>query len=797
MSDPASPSPSTSPVSTDLPRRRISPWLLIFGGGTAAVLLFACFAALMVAFNEDEPAPLGLASVKLPDGRLLVLEDVTFGTSHNFNIEMRPPGFSFLPFTQNRPLAESTQGEKLMLWLSCRDPVSLRHRDFDWWLRCVAVDEHGEEIEDQNPGLNGLSPNGGSSSYGGTRPMQLGGPGSGQQYEYIIAHSSLPRVRHQGKTFQLRVYDQHDQVVAELDVPDPSLDVKGQPPNWTPDPYPAVATVDDLTVTLTGLSARVNVWEENGRDREYIQIEPQIAITRNGEPAPAWSPRDQQFFDALGNESGSYNFSLSPHEAAWKVQLRLFREVTAAFTPDEIWTTPPLEIPDKDQALHDRQSKTLGGVSIEVAALGGPGVVKYADIGPARHSGSYSGSFDQHQFEIDTDWNYGPGGGSGGGSSTTVTCDLPHVAARIAGNTPEDDVRLLAADDQAREVKVHGPYINTDVHFWFLETAADAKSVELKFIAQKGKSVEFLVAPPEIKHAPQRLPTEEVLRRLAEVTQTPLLITSNRLGNAEILLAQPGAGELINLTHFDSYDVSPAWSPDGTQIAFSSWRNQIYNLYVMSADGGALRQLTTGPQSDHAPAWSPDGQRLCFRRDTGDAALNWELFLINADGAGETNITNNAANDADPAWSPDGERIAFTSTRAENRWCLYSMRPDGSDAQLLSKTPNGYVYPAWSPDGRQVAFAGAVDDHYEIFVIDADGQNEQRLTQLEGLSTFAAWSPDGRQIAFIHRANDFPYGRASLYIMQADGSDVREIAPVECPVEGGRPAWKPQSSASP
>lgn len=787
MSDTASPPPADS---TERPRRRISPWLLIFGGGTAAVLLFACFAALMVAFNKDEPAPLGLASVKMPDGRLLVLEDVTFGTNHNFNIEMRPPGFSFLPFRHNRPLGESTQGEKLVLWLSCRDPVSLRHRDFDWWLRCVAIDEHGEEIEDQNPGLDGLSSNGGSSSYGGTRPMQLGAPGPGQQYEYIIAHSSLPRLRHPGKTFKVRVYDQNDHVVAELDVPDRSLDVEGEPPTWTPDPYPAVATVDDLTVTLTGLTARVNVWEDNGRDREYIQIEPQIAITKNGEPAPAWFARDKQFFDALGNESQEYNFSLSPHEAAWKVRLRLFRNASAAFTPDELWTTPPLDIPDKDQGLHDTQSHTLGGVSIEVVSLGGPGVVKYTSIGAARHSGSYSGSFDQHQFEIDTDWNYGPGGG--GSSTTTVTCDVPHAAVRISGNTSEDNVQLLADDDQAREVKVHGPYVNADVHFWFLETAADAKSVELKFIAQKGKSVEFVVAPPEIKHAPKRLPAEEVLRRLAEVTETPLLITSTRLGNAEILLAQPGASELINLTHFDAYDVSPAWSPDGTQIAFSSWRNQVHNLYVMPADGSALRQLTTSPQSDHAPAWSPDGQRLCFRRDTADPALNWELFVIGADGSGETNVTNNPANDADPAWSPDGERIAFTSTRAENRWCLYTMRADGSDVQLLSKTPNGYVYPAWSPDGRRIAFAGAVDSHYEILVIDADGQNEQRLTQLGGLNTFAAWSPDGRHIAFLHRQDDFPYGRASLYIMQADGTDVREISPVECPVEGGRAAWKPR-----
>src|SRR6266581_946542 len=99
------------------------------------------------------------------------------------------------------------------------------------------------------------------------------------------------------------------------------------------------------------------------------------------------------------------------------------------------------------------------------------------------------------------------------------------------------------------------------------------------------------------------------------------------------------------------------------QIAFDSFRDGNWEVYVMNEDGSAPTNLTNHPAIESGPAWSPDGKRIAFSssRD-GDA----EIYVMNADGTAPIRLTTNAANDYYPAWSPDGNRIAFSSYRDGN-----------------------------------------------------------------------------------------------------------------------------------
>ncbi len=127
-------------------------------------------------------------------------------------------------------------------------------------------------------------------------------------------------------------------------------------------------------------------------------------------------------------------------------------------------------------------------------------------------------------------------------------------------------------------------------------------------------------------------------------------------------------------------EIEPAWSPDGSRIAFTSDRDGDAEVFVMNADGTHQAQLTENDEWDGAAAWSPDGSRIAFKSDRDG---NDEVYVMNADGAGQTRLTVNPGTDSAPAWSPDGTRIAFESDRDENV-DLYVMNADGSGQARLT-----------------------------------------------------------------------------------------------------------------
>jgi TolB protein len=133
-----------------------------------------------------------------------------------------------------------------------------------------------------------------------------------------------------------------------------------------------------------------------------------------------------------------------------------------------------------------------------------------------------------------------------------------------------------------------------------------------------------------------------------------------------------------------------AWSPVNDEIVHRACVGGSCGLYAINAnseDANAKRRLTEGA-SDGQPAWSPDGSRIAYiSQEEG----NFEIYIINADGTGKIRLTNEPASDGLPVWSPDGQWIAFRSDRS-GEWAIYVVRPDGSG---LSKVTDANVLERW------------------------------------------------------------------------------------------------------
>lgn len=261
-----------------------------------------------------------------------------------------------------------------------------------------------------------------------------------------------------------------------------------------------------------------------------------------------------------------------------------------------------------------------------------------------------------------------------------------------------------------------------------------------------------------------------------------IVFESNRTGNNEIFTMNPDGSALVNVTRDPANDVYPAWSPDGSQITFSSDRHDPGNLdvYIVNADGTGLMQLTDSPGEDRGTSWTSDGELIVFHsaRDR-DAFHTFDIFTMNPDGTNETKIFENGSAAYVCGDSQTGT-IAFNSngdplgTNPEGDFEIFTMDIDGSNVQQITFNTVLDSGPKWSPDCSMISYNSLdAGRSLDIHRINADGTGDVNLTNTPGVfDAFSAWSPDGERIVFSsNRDVNF-----EIYSMSSiDGSDVRRL----------------------
>jgi len=184
----------------------------------------------------------------------------------------------------------------------------------------------------------------------------------------------------------------------------------------------------------------------------------------------------------------------------------------------------------------------------------------------------------------------------------------------------------------------------------------------------------------------------------------------------------------------------PAWSPDGQQLAFHSYRDGNYHIWTINRDGTQLQQLTEGRYDHREPHWSPNGEHIVFSSDRNGNYDLWEMTLANGE---ITALTQNTANEYHPAYSPDGSQVAYVSEQNDGRGIYTFDRATNAAEQIIASDAK-LASPAWSPDQQKITFLQYSDGTSRLAVaFPASGDSAQVLSVDEDVFPFrAAWQSD-------------------------------------------------------
>ncbi len=244
----------------------------------------------------------------------------------------------------------------------------------------------------------------------------------------------------------------------------------------------------------------------------------------------------------------------------------------------------------------------------------------------------------------------------------------------------------------------------------------------------------------------------------------------------EIYIADYDGANARRITNTTTLNITPVWAPDGQAIAYTSYRpgaggsgySTFQDLVVSWLYKGLRDEPTHGSPNNqnYLPAWSPDGSKIAF---TSNRDGNPEIYVMNRDGSGLHRMTNNPAIDVTPTWSPTGNQIAWVSDRTGSPK-IYVMNADGTGARLLI---SDYCdRPTWSAEPfNEIAYAARTGPGYDIKIYNFATGESKKVTDGIGSNESPAFSPNGRHIAFVSTRS----GKSEIFTVDRDGNNLRQI----------------------
>ena len=225
--------------------------------------------------------------------------------------------------------------------------------------------------------------------------------------------------------------------------------------------------------------------------------------------------------------------------------------------------------------------------------------------------------------------------------------------------------------------------------------------------------------------------------------------------------------------------ISPAWSPDGKELAYVSFEAGQAQVWVQEVLSGRRRVLAACRGSNSAPAWSPDGRQLALALSRDGQT---QLFLLDRSGGAPRRLTHSTGIDTEPAWTPDGRTLLFVSDRGGSPQ-IYRLALDSDKTERLTFDHHS-VSPAVSVSGRHLAYVSSKAGAFRLMLKDLESGSARALTDSKE-DERPSFAPNGRLIVYATREG----GRDHLLTTTLDGAVRTRLLSTGLDVR--EPAWGP------
>jgi TolB protein len=310
-----------------------------------------------------------------------------------------------------------------------------------------------------------------------------------------------------------------------------------------------------------------------------------------------------------------------------------------------------------------------------------------------------------------------------------------------------------------------------EIQAWLYDVKSPSTQAEI------GKVYRGAPTDPQVRKFAHQF-ADEIISRLSGglpgIASTQIAFVSSRTGTKEIWVMDYDGANQHPLTTLHTISLTPRWSPDASRIAFTCFASASGvvspQLCMYSVDANKVVSFPRFRGTNSSPAWSPDGTQIIF---SSSMLGNPEIFVTDANGAHPKRLTFSNGASTSPAWNPKtGQSVVFVSDRGGIPK-LFMMNADGTNSAELDVPDKGYLIdPAWAPNGQLLAFSWRrPEGNYDLYLMDAATSKIVEITRDSGRNERPSWAPDGRHIVFESTRG----GTRQIWTMLADGSQAHQL----------------------